>query len=193
MKKLAILVVKLLLVSGILSDTELMDLAAEASTSNEYKRLSLKGRVFVNQEQSLTGILNFLGKKNIPLLVFSHFFSFVQSVATSSLEKVTPIMNANYFDTRETLTDRQIIQSHGGDISTSLEAIGLVIWLINKQLNGKNGPLHNDGRITLFYANDVNCVKTIIVQYTHGKWTVMENLCDVNGLWDVGTRVFWKK
>jgi hypothetical protein len=131
-------------------------------------------------------------KRNAPVKISAVWDNFTIWFLSgdSKIEDPVSEQTLRYHKLRKSSVDGPIITELGGE-EKSETTLTEMFSLMEKQKNGEDGVLLNNGYANIFYVRDQNGVlRAVNVRWDDGGWGVSARSVEYPGRWYVGRRVF---
>ena len=158
----------------------LLDLVGTVTTSATTSKFVAKDKFVVNT------------KRNAPVKISAVWDDFTSWFLSDDGKTEDPIseQTLRYHKLRKSSVDGPIITELGGE-EKSETTLTEMFSLMEKQKNGKDGVLLNNGYANIFYIRDQNgLLRAVFVCWDDDGWLVDANSVEDPFRWDVGYQVF---
>ena len=162
------------------SKTMLLELVGTTSVPATTSKFVAKDKFVINTKRNAPVKISYLG---------DNFTEWFFSGSGKTEDPITE-QTLRYHKLRQSSVDGPIIAELGG-AEKSETTLSEMFALMEKQGNGEDGVLLNNGYANIFYIKDRNGVLcTVIVYWRDGGWNVYAFPVENPGRWHVGRRVF---
>ena len=131
-------------------------------------------------------------KRNAPVKISGVWDNFTAWFLSGTGKTEDPITEQalRYHKLRQASVDGPIIQELGGEAKAET-TLSEMFSLMEKQKNGEDGVLLNNGWVNIFYIRDQNGVlRAVRVFWDGGGWSVNAHSVEDQSRWDGGDQVF---
>ena len=160
--------------------TSILELVSTVGTSATTSKFVAKDRFVVNT------------KRNAPVKISAVWDNFTTWFLSGKGKTEDPIseQTLRYHKLRQSSVDGPIITELGGEAKAET-TLSEMFSLMEKQKNGEDGVLLNNGYANIFNIKDQNGVlRTVLVSWDDDGWFVNAFSVEYPSLWDAGSQVF---